>query len=338
MLHSILKDKIPDYAELEIFFFEKCPLSCVHCFQNHKSTVGMSREEIMSKVSVIESFYKRNSKEHVIANVMGGELFSDDLIEKGYLDIYSDFINEIDKLGKKTTFNFVSALTQKNTTEFVSWLKKHNIKLSVSYDLTGRFNKENLLQFKKNSEVFKEHIRTICLVATKQNMYRLMEQGDEYYDYLYRHFDCYWDQLTPGPTVPSRLVPSERDLYNFNIFCIENYPKVTNLDSFLNMKDQNKMICPSINKLLVEANNKTSSCRVHQHDDSKDFISPVEKTNDPIIQKFLDDHNCLTCEYFKKCPFSCFVRHDWKRLDRDFDGCVYKETFRYVESRVDKSK
>lgn len=336
-IQSLLKDKIPDSGELEIFFFEECNLRCVHCFQDHLSRVGQSRDEILSKLEVIKDFFIMNPKQHFIMNIMGGELFQDKLLDK-FLPVYSEFIEGVNKLcqehNKSVTFNFVTSLVFKNTQPVLDWVKHHNLKFSVSYDITGRFNLTDFETYKQNIELFNDYVGLICLVATKQNMAKLIETGDKYYDYLYSKFPCYWDQLTPGPTVPSRLVPTESELYKFNIFLIDNYPKCTNLDAFTNGKSHNKMSCPSINKLLIEANNRTASCRIHQHEDSKDFITIVTpETNDPIIQKFLDDHDCMSCEYFQRCPFSCFVRNDWLRLGRDFDGCVYKETFRYIDSK-----
>lgn len=337
-LQSVIESKIPDSGELEIFFFEECNLRCIHCFQDHESKIGQSKEQILSKLDVIRDFFNTNTKYHYILNIMGGELFQDHLFDE-YLPIYDEFIDGVNELcnelDKSVTFNFVSNLVFDNTSIMLEWLQKHNLKLSVSYDITGRFNPAQFKIFKENIEIFKDHISLICLVATKQNMYRLQNNGDEYFDYLYSLFPCYWDQLTPGPTVPNTLVPSERDLYNFNIFLLDHYPECTNLSAFTNNASLNKMSCPSVNKLLLEADNRTSSCRIRQHKDTEDFITIISDTNDAIIEKFLNDHDCFSCEYYNRCPFSCFVRNDWKRLERDFDGCVYKETFKYADKMND---
>ena len=336
MIENILASKVPDYAEIEIFFFEHCNLKCVHCFQDHDATVGMDRQSILSKVSLIESFFKKTPKKDVTLNIMGGELFQDHLLDE-FLPIYSEFINEVKllsvKYNKISKFNFVTNLLATKHDTFIKWLVEHRLKLSVSYDLSGRFNINQLLQFKHNIEIYKEYVGIICLVSTRHNIKLLVEGKDKYFDYLYNNFDCYWDQLTPGPTVPTELVPSERQYLEFLKYLVDHYPKCTNLDAFVNGKSENKMSCPSINKLLIETNNATSSCRIKQHKSSNDFISFVKDTNDVIIEKWIEDKGCLTCEYFRRCPFSCFVRNDWKRLERDFDGCIYKETFRYIDSK-----
>ena len=340
-IESVLEDKIPDSGEFEIFFFEECNLRCVHCFQDHESKVGQSKEQILSKLQIIKNFFLMNPKKHYVMNIMGGELFQDHLLDE-YLPVYTAFIEGVndlcDEFDKEVTFNFVTNLVFTNTEKVLSWVDKHNLQFSVSYDITGRFNRSQFALYKENIEVFKDKIQLICLVATRHNMFTLQDDGDKYFDYLYNNFTCYLDQVTPGPTVPNMLVPSEKEMYEFNVFLLDNYPKCTNLEAFTNGKSLNKMSCPSINKLLIEASNRTASCRIHQHEDSKDFITDVTpETNDPIIEKFLSDHDCMSCEYYHRCPFSCFVRNDWKRLERDFDGCVYKETFRYADGQKEKA-
>lgn len=335
-IQDLISKKVPDYAEIEIFFFEHCNLRCVHCFQNHTSTLGMDQKLILDKVSLIEQFFQKTPKTDVTLNIMGGELFQDNLMED-YLPVYTSFINSVLDLSKKYNkvpqFNFVTNLLTTKQDIFLEWLDRHQLKLSVSYDLSGRFNVFQLEQFKKNIEVYKNYINTICLVATRQNINLLLENKDDYFDYLYKNFTCYWDQLTPGPTVPTDLVPSEKQYLDFLIYLVDNYPRCTNLEAFVNKKNHNKMSCPSLNKLLIEADNTTSSCRIQHHKNSSDFISPPSDTNDEIIEKWIEDKNCLTCEYFSRCPFSCFVRNDWSRLVRDFEGCIYKETFRYVDAK-----
>jgi hypothetical protein len=335
-IQDLLANKVPDYAEIEIFFFEHCNLKCVHCFQDHDSTLGMSEKDILTKLEIIEDFFKRTPRTSVILNIMGGELFQDHLLDE-YLPVYTKFIDGVRQLAitykKEPKFNFVTNLLTTKHDLFKSWLEHHRLKLSVSYDLSGRFNINQLLQFKHNIEVYREYVGVICLVSTRHNIDLLLQGRDQYYTYLYNNFDCYWDQLTPGPTVPTELVPSESQYLTFLKHLVDHYPKCTNLESFVNKKENNKMSCPSLNKLLIEANNSTSSCRIQQHKKSNDFISFVDNTNDAIIEKWIDDKGCLTCEYFQRCPFSCFVRNDWKRLVRDVDGCIYKETFKYVDSK-----
>jgi hypothetical protein len=274
MIEEILASKVPEYAEIEIFFFEHCNLKCVHCFQDHDATLGMDEQSILSKLDLIEEFFNKTPRQEVILNIMGGELFQDHLLDE-YLPIYSKFIDGVSSLAvkynKTPKFNFVTNLLATKHDIFIDWLNKHSLKLSVSYDLSGRFNASQLELFKQNIEIYEQYVGIICLVATKKNIELLIYKGDPYFNYLYSKFICYWDQLTPGPTVPTDLVPSESLYLAFLIFLVDNFPKCSNLDSFMNKKEHNKMSCPSLNKLLIEANNATSSCRIQQHKKSNDF-------------------------------------------------------------------
>ena len=51
-----------------------------------------------------------------------------------------------------------------------------------------------------------------------------------------------------------------------------------------------------------------------------------------IVSDFIDKHNCFMCEYFKKCPFTCFIKEDYKYVIQDMDTCKYKEVFNYVQT------
>ena len=90
---------------------------------------------------------------------MGGELFQDEWIDDGFLEIYEKFIEEIRSIvtdDKVVVYNFVSNLLFTRTTEVIYFLAKHDLKFSISYDPHGRFNKEQLELFKKNVDIFKD--------------------------------------------------------------------------------------------------------------------------------------------------------------------------------------
>lgn len=48
----LLEAKRPDIAEIEMTLFENCHLNCSFCHHDKKSTVGLSREEIFSKLDL----------------------------------------------------------------------------------------------------------------------------------------------------------------------------------------------------------------------------------------------------------------------------------------------
>ena len=332
---EVLKTKLPDIAEVEIFLFEHCNLRCVHCFQDHEATVGMSEELILMKADMSADFMARNQLKEFTLNVMGGELFQDHLLDE-YLPMYSKFVDRVRKaaetLGKKVHLNFVTNLLSTRP-DVMGWLKKHDLMVSTSYDPTGRFNPSQFELFKKNIEVYRDRISIITGVATKQNISAIIK-GDEYFTYLYDNFPFYWDQLTPGPTVSKSLMPKQSELLAFLKHLIDNYPKCLNVTAYTEPKNR-MMSCPSVNKLLIEADNHTSGCRIKKHkEQSIIFISPVKDTNDELIENFVSKYDCLSCEYFNTCTFSCFVKHDWKQLIEDVDGCLYKHAFQHAETKT----
>lgn len=332
---ELLKNKLPDIAEVEIFLFEHCNLRCVHCFQDHEARIGMSEAAILYKAELVGDFLERNKLKQYTLNVMGGELFQDELLDL-YLPVYTKFIERVQefatKTGKTVNFNFVTNLLCTRP-EFMDWLVKHDLKVSTSYDPTGRFNAAQFELFKQNVELYRDRISIVTGVATKQNIDAILK-GDEYFTYLYENFPFYWDQLTPGPTVPKVLMPKQSEFLTFLKHLIDHYPDCLNVIAYTDQKER-AMSCPSMNKLLIEADNHTSGCRIKKHkEQSVIFLTPVKDTNDQLIENFVDKYDCLSCEYFKTCTFSCFVKHDWKQLVEDVDGCVYKLAFQYADQRT----
>ena len=78
-LSHILDSKIPDKGEIAVVFFENCNLQCPMCPQDHSSLIGLSKEEILSKVDIIKNFFSNSFRSSFTLNIMGGELFQDSL-------------------------------------------------------------------------------------------------------------------------------------------------------------------------------------------------------------------------------------------------------------------
>ena len=97
----ILEPKRPDIAEIELTLFENCHLNCSFCHHDKKSTVGLSREEIFSKLSIVEDhLIKMKDRVDICQiNMVGGELFQDRISEWAY-PVYYDFLIEIKKFHK----------------------------------------------------------------------------------------------------------------------------------------------------------------------------------------------------------------------------------------------
>lgn len=334
--YKIIDNKVIDWSEIVLCLFEHCNLSCAFCPQDHSSILGASEEEILNKIPTITRYIERNDRsKHFIINTMGGELLQDTWTDKGFLDIYSKLIEQVNQKvssDKTVIFNFVTNLVFDKTDLIVDFIKKNNIILSVSYDIVGRFNTPALETFKRNIDILKPHIKMISCVLTKQNIEKIVA-GDEYFDYLYNNFEIHFDSLLPSVTRKTNvfMMPAESETFKFYKLCVDKYPKMLNIEPFLNGKPNNRMGCTKGNSLTVMPDGSIpkgcSGAVLLQDANTKDLGGTK------IIENFMKKYNCFECEFFQRCPFTCFIKQDFKFIEHDMKECVFKETFRYADSK-----
>jgi hypothetical protein len=330
-IYDLIDAKVVGYGEIVVCLFEHCNLKCVFCPQDHSNVLGASREEIMAKVDPIVNWINSNTKRQAYKlHIMGGELFQDQWIDEGFLDIYEDFIKAIDdQTDAAVHFNFITNLVFTRYTEVMYFLAANNLRFSISYDAAGRFSKADLKLFERNLRYFQDHIAMVSLVATKQNIDRIVS-GDYLFDILYNSYTCDFDHFLPSVATSRLLMPSERDLFEFYKVLVEKYPKCLNVDHFVNNKPANKMICTRGNSFTIMPDGaKPQGCS------GSVFLkeAQTEELGGPtIVENFLDKYNCFECEYFQRCPLSCFIKEDYKHIDQDMDECVFKATFRHADS------
>lgn len=332
LLNQLLHAKAPDQSEIELHLFEFCNLKCYFCGQNHDDKTGMSL--IADKIKPIQEFIEANHKKKHILNIMGGEIFNDK-IQDSLFEEYFKLAVEVDryakKIGHECHFNWVTNLVytkHERVRDFLTRLRNEGIstKLSTSYDFTGRKNKTWISDlFQKNIEIFREDIYTVGFVLTKPAIQFMMTEKDEYFEHLYKHYPLYFDFYVPeaGAAV---LMPSDDEILEAYRFVAKNYPKVSPVKELLE-NENNKMTCYSLNKLTLLPDNREVKCRYLTYKDG-DFKNPVDyKTNDNIIMSFLEENQCLSCEYYSKCGFRCFVQADWAKR-KSASTCIFKTFFK----------
>jgi hypothetical protein len=334
--HMILERKRPLIGEIEITLFENCPIVCDFCFHDKDSTVGMTYPEMLAKLPLVEAHCKKmQGKVHAMQfNMVGGELFQDRAREKLY-PMYYDLMLEIkkicDKYGHVIQVVWVSNFLFKYHEDVRKLLDDLNAvdipsKLIASYDLSGRPTGG---QYTKNIERFKDYVSTINLVATTDSINALFA-GDEYFDYLYKNFDLFFDDFIPDPGY-DHLVPSDSLYLKFMKYIADNYPMVFPYRELLT-QDKNQMHCMSLNKLTIFPDNTTANCRWHRYT-RKDFNHAyIRKDNTNLMQAYMDEVGCLSCPYFDRCGFRCYTQWDWKNRARDLPPgvCPIREFFNYV--------
>jgi MoaA/NifB/PqqE/SkfB family radical SAM enzyme len=331
LMNQILSAKAPDQSEIELHLFEFCNLKCYFCGQNHDDKTGMNL--IADKIKPIQEFIQNNHKNKHIINIMGGEIFNDK-IQDSLFDEYFNLACEVDRfaksIGHSCHFNWVTNLVytkHQRVRDFLNKLRAEGIttKLSTSYDFTGRKNKTWISElFQKNIELFREDIYTVGFVLTKPAIEFMLTQKDEYFEYLYQHYPLYFDFYVPeaGANV---LMPSDDEILEAYRFVAKNFPQVSPVKELLE-NDMNKMTCYSLNKLTLLPDNREVKCRYLNYKDG-DFKNPVDyKSNDNIILSFVEENQCLSCEWYNKCGFRCFVQADWAKR-KSSSTCMFKTFF-----------
>jgi len=330
-IYDILENKITTYGEIVCCLFEHCNLQCVFCPQDHNSIEGADRDSIMAKVPQIVEWINNNRRTQAYKlHLMGGELFQDEWIDKGFLEIYQDFIDAITTQTEPDVhINFITNLCFTKSDMVMDFLEHNDLTISVSYDPAGRFTPKAHDIFVSNIGTYKNKIEMISLVATKQNIAKIT-RGDNLFTYLYNTYPCDFDSFLPSVKNSRKLMPSERTLFEFNKLLVSKYSKCLNVDHFVNQKMQNKMICTRGNSLTVMPDGSVpTGCS------GAVFLkeAQTEELGGPkIVENFMTKYNCFECEYFARCPFSCFIKQDYKHIEQDMDECVFKETFKYADS------
>lgn len=334
--YDVIDKKIVDYSEIVCCLFEHCNLSCVFCPQDHNSIVGANRDDILKKVPTIYNYINNNKRSKYFSiQIMGGELFSDKWIDNQFLIIYEDFIKEIGKYvdkNKEVVYNFVTNLCFQNENLVLDFLNRNNLKFSISYDPYGRFNPKDLNIFKNNLILFKDKIHMISLVQTKQNMKAIIN-GDDVFNYLYEKYPVHFDHLLPstGTKIDRTLMPKESEVLEFYKCLVDRYPKSINILPFTNGENNNKMSCTRGNSLTIMPDGSIpKGC-------SGSVLLKEYNTKDlgdtKIIENWVNKYNCFECEYFQRCPMTCFIKSDFKHIEEDVDECVFKSTFKYHDKK-----
>lgn len=342
---ALLESKRPSIAEIELTLFENCNIECDFCFHDKKSTVGLTLDEMMSKLDIVEEFMaaRQGTVEMMQVNVVGGELFQDrwmyelcenytiigmamaDMAKKyGYDQFRIVWVSNFLFAKKDLVLALVDALRNEG-------IDNHMI---VSYDFDGRPMSN---RYRQNIEEFgPEYIISVNLVGTVESIEIFMRDEDEYFkNYLYPNYNIYFDDFIPDKGTDAMLPPDSM-VYEWYKFIADNYPKIAPVATLIE-NEVNEMHCLSLNKITIFPDNRTSNCRWHRYDQD-DFNTEFNiHDNAGMMQNYMDELGCLSCEYFQRCGFRCFTQSDWRNREKDMTNprCPMKAFFNYTTKGIE---
>ncbi len=334
---AILESKRPELAEIELTLFENCPVNCHFCFHDKKSPVGLTRQEMFSKIPLVTDFLDKQKGRVQLAqiNLVGGELLQDRWMERlcsNYFDLLvalaPHFARNRLKMKVVLVSNFLFEKRER-VKQLIDDLRASSIDahLIASYDFCGRPTSKSYYQ---NIDYFgPDYITSINLVGTRQSIHAFQKNEDDYFRGLYRDFNIYFDDFIPDPGSEDSL-PSDREFYQWYCFIAENYPKIGPVAELLK-NQSNKMHCLSLNKITIFPDGRTSNCRWYRYRQEHFNTKLDMKDNAGMMQNFLDEMGCLSCRYFQRCGFRCFTQWDWKKRRRDMQQCPVQAFFDYAE-------
>jgi hypothetical protein len=329
--HKVIdsSNKRPLTGEIIVILFEFCDLNCVFCNQDHDSVEGMNN--ILDKIDPIKRSIDNlilKGKRKFAIHIMGGELFSDRIRDEIFSD-YEKLVKEIRDYSITKNIEieimFVTNLIWKNSERVMSFLKDNELKILTSYDPSGRFNTNTIEIFKYNVITFKEYIKSVNVIMTKQNMEKFLKNDVPFFDYLYENFIIFFDNYGPGKN-NNFLSPKDVEIRDFMKFMYDNWQNCIPFKDFKN-NNYKKMAC--MDTLTIMPSGKWGACGIFENIDHK-----IIKKED-MEQQWFDDYNCLECPHMKRCTMGCFMLNHVKKI-RTQNDCFLKEVYDYVDSKGEK--
>jgi radical SAM protein with 4Fe4S-binding SPASM domain len=337
MRDLILERKRDPEQEYTLHLFEYCNLRCSFCWQDHENRVGLSN--IVDKLEPIEKFLQNETRDSVVFNAMGGEVFAPEIFDDFLLDQYKQLslgiLNLATKYNKQVKINWVSNLVTnkiKEIEELFDYSKQIGLhsELVTSYDPRGRFNVNDFISFKKNMEYFGKRVTCISMLLNSPNIDYILKDKDPYFKYLYNEgFYIYFDYYMPDESADFQA-PTDSQLRDVFKHFIDKYPRVHPISDWIE-NEKNYASCRSSKLVLADGTMCQCGNLVQDEKVIKFYSSKIQKMdNSEIEDKFLEKYDCVSCEYLDRCSFSCFMQHDYK-FREELDECVYKITHRYID-------
>lgn len=336
-MNQIIENKRSNEAEFFVNLFEWCNMKCSFCWQDHDKWDGV--ETIVERSQDIIEQINKDNRNYFIVNLMGGELFADEIpyyVFDEYIRLVTEIESNLKNTGKTFHVNWVTNLVYEKTdrvTNLIDTLRGYGIstKLTTSFDFVGRFNKRNRDLFWKNVYDMKEYIGTVSVVLTKPNIKHLIKNKDELFKKMYKDgFYFYFDYYSPEESYAINA-PSDKELQGGLKFLSSEYPNTWPVNGWIN-QDINKMTC--MGSMIIDHTGFKGQCRALLTGNIKEKMKTESKDSEisNLEESFVNKYNCIQCEFYNRCGMGCFLQHDFKGKE-EMEECLYKGVYRFIDDK-----
>jgi radical SAM protein with 4Fe4S-binding SPASM domain len=336
------KRKRTENGEIIVTLFEFCNLNCVFCNQDHASIVGFDTilEKKQTIIDVINLLKLTKNKDNFSINIMGGELFEDKIPDKLFED-YKELILSLKSWGEINStpidVTLVTNFVWTNKQRVLKLIEETCVSLGTSYDPAGRFNTETLAVYEKNVKDFKDHIKLVNVILTKQNIDKFLKNQVPFFDYIYENFDVYFDHYTPENNV-NVVLPKDVDLKAMALYMYDRWPNAYPYKNYA-LKKKKNMTCMDTYTIMPDG--RYGKCDILLTSSKPEKVIPIKfhkiETKTELEQKWFDSYNCLECDQFYRCSLGCFLSNHINS-SRTQETCWLKEVYDHIDLKENKNE
>ena len=332
----------------------RCNLRCKFCFETKSG--GIREDSQFSipfirslpseiKTTILPTMHKYDIR-YFNMNIMGGELFSDDIPDEIFKE-YETFCKELIRLFEvediQVKFTAVSNGIYENYNRITDLLQKFNMRIILSYDPVDRFSCDRQKEMWFNTyHTFRNcGIKTlVSTLLTKRIMHEYM-YGAPFFEYIEK--DVFIDTNIYVPRLDyQEYLPSDDDIYNFYKWCIDtghfNVETLFNLLQNRLQKISATEHCFCKYSTMFTEDFVTKNCVLKYSNISPEEFYPKfikrpteENCNDCHRELGLQKRGCYCCEHYEYCPKMC-----WSAIIGNMvsisNRCPYARIYEYAFS------
>ena len=321
--------------EIIISAFTECNMNCSFCGDRLRLKEKPSKQGFDSRLRMLEQILPYIKEDTINIKFFGGELFQDKYNENIY-SLYDDFLSALYSLcsNKKIKLSISTNLIFNDSKLPLAFLHKYKPDIRCSFDFSGRFTKQRQLDnFLRNLQLLKdENLSPALAIIITRDLFESIKNASynalsKYWQYFYENYEIsldYYDSIDMLPVTiedktdkhkevqVDRLKLSEQELADFFIYCISNYPKISN-----------------IHALLSSFKNKQSSSHCLHGYSITDRIYWECCNMKEVKQLFLQNKQCYLCKYYNNCIGTCY------RVFAKEKECHLKLAYEYLDQNED---